>query len=67
MNRIIQLAKPVSRSTFDSIISPCMDSIVDIVSSLRNHLPTLISQYVPDIRAIPLKQGMSWDLEIASQ
>lgn len=55
IGRIVKLAKPVSKGTYKSIISPPadMDSIRSVVSDIKSVLPNIINRYIPLLSTIP--------------
>ena len=62
MAKLIKLAKPVSKETFQSILSPPSDLRKVAMASVEilNKVPLLFRKYIPDISTIPLKSGISW-------
>lgn len=59
MAKLIKLAKPVSKETFQSILSPPSDLRRVAMASVEilNKVPLLFRKY---ISTIPLKSGISW-------
>lgn len=65
VSKFILLAKPVSKSTFKTIIDPPkakdMASILGVVSDLKLVLADLINRYTPWIDSLPLDQGLTFE------
>nr|DAC76753.1 TPA_inf: RNA-dependent RNA polymerase [Beta vulgaris mitovirus 1] len=63
INRMIPLAKKVSKDTFQSIITPPhrLDTIQTTSSELKTKLKMLFKRYLPHVDRIPLKQGMRFE------
>lgn len=61
LTRLITEHKAPSKSTFSSIVEPApLDSITEVMSSLRPMLTNLLSRYIPGLTSIPLHQGMKF-------
>lgn len=60
--RIILIGKKINKSTFESIVTPVadMDAVYQFVTEIKSSFADLIQRYIPDIRSIPLDQGMQW-------
>lgn len=56
------MAVPISRKTFDSIVSPVnyIESVRGVLSDIKLCLPNIINRYIPWLSNIPLFQGMPW-------
>lgn len=56
----LPLAARVSRSTFESIVTPVkdLDSLISLTSDLRDVMNLLIRRYLPFVQTIPLNQGL---------
>lgn len=64
LTKAIPLAKRVSQSTFDSIVTPLTqdeeESVNNMANVVKQMLPTLVARYIPWVTTIPLRQGMTW-------
>lgn len=62
MAKLIKLAKPVSKETFQSLLSPPSDQRKVAMASveIKKKVPLLFRKYIPDISTIPLQSGISW-------
>jgi len=61
INKVIKLAKKVTKALFEPIITPAdLESVQEIVGEMKVFLPDLLSRYLPRLSTIPLCQGMSW-------
>ncbi len=60
--RIIRLAKPVSKATFESIVTPVqdIDRVKQIHQMIKERFSVLQKLYLPWISTIPLQKGFSW-------
>ncbi|KMZ61076.1 hypothetical protein ZOSMA_54G00050 [Zostera marina] len=63
IGRIVKLAKVVSKSTYQSIVTPPddMDRIRKTISSIKDKFKEIFPRYLPNIHQIPLEQGVTWD------
>lgn len=66
IGRIVKLAKVVSKSTYQSIVTPPddMDRIQRdkfSISSIKDKFKEIFPRYLPNIHQIPLEQGVTWD------
>jgi hypothetical protein len=61
--KLVKLAKPISKSTFDSISRPWdnPESVLEQVAKIKWDLPSLVQRYLPRVSTIPLHQGMCWE------
>lgn len=61
--KVIQLAKPVSKSTFSSIVAEPKDlgTILEVCDQVKTRSRTLIRKYIPWVSTIPVEQGISWE------
>lgn len=52
----------MSASTFSSIVNPVgsLDSVLEMVSLIREDMKDLFYRYVPGIRTVPLFQGLKF-------
>lgn len=62
MYRLVEMARPVSKETFKTIVSPVadLDRVRAFCSDVKCNLPQLWKRYTPWISTIPLMQGMEW-------
>lgn len=64
LGRIIPCAKPVSKSTFESIVTPLsedvMSRVLGLLGEVKPHLKNLVLRYIPWVTTIPLNQGIRW-------
>lgn len=58
--KLITLAKPVSKETFQSITTECLtlDSVRSVCGDLKDRFQSLQRKYLPWISRIPVNQGM---------
>lgn len=63
LSKVITLAKKVDKSTFASIVTPVtdMDSVLELVGSIKECFNRLVNRYVPWIKRIPLEQGLTFE------
>lgn len=63
LSRVIVLAKPVTKSTFESITKPvqCPESVAEVRSLMKIHFKEICRQYIPWISTIPLSKGLVWE------
>lgn len=64
IGRLVKLAKPVSRNTYSNItdVPKDMESVRMTVEKMKCVLPQIIRRYLPHLSAIPLHQGVTWDI-----
>lgn len=61
LSKVVLLAKPVSKDTFQTIVTPFdIDSVVGMVSDIVPSIKSLLDRYVPKARSIPLNQGLEF-------
>lgn len=59
VTKLIELASKVTADTFSSVTTPVdLDSVVLVVSEMKPLIRHLIDRYIPDIRRIPLQEGL---------
>ncbi|KAK9081435.1 hypothetical protein Sjap_026627 [Stephania japonica] len=63
LGKQIKLAKPVSKATFASIITPVkdMDRVLNVLSNVKDRLWDLVDRYCPSIQRLPLNQGLVFE------
>lgn len=63
LSKLVKLAKPVTRHTFDSIITPVADRerVLRLRSEMEKSIPSLISRYLPFLPTVPLNTGPVWE------
>lgn len=63
LSRLIKLAKPVSKVTFESIVTPLkdVDSLKKMLSLIKEKFRDIHSKYIPWISQIPLEKGLRWE------
>lgn len=61
IGRIVKLAKAVSKTTYESIISPPidMDTIRETISSIKSTFDGIFPRYLPTLQKIPF--GVTFD------
>ena len=64
LEKVVCLAKKVSKDTFSSIITPVLDldSVLSLMSDIKVVLPDISQRYMPWVSRIPLHQGLKWEL-----
>ena len=62
LSKVIKLAKPISRSTFDSIIKPQgdIDRVKMVLQEVKESFPRLQRLYLPWVHTIPCNLGLEW-------
>lgn len=60
--RIVKLAKPVSRSTFSTIVQGPLDigKVREMLGRCKSEFPLLQKRYLPWVSTIPLHKGLRW-------
>ncbi|KAL6519618.1 hypothetical protein OROMI_032866 [Orobanche minor] len=60
--KIIKLAKPISKATFKSIITPTpdIDEVREVHGWMLSHFLAIHRKYVPWVSTIPLEKGLTW-------
>lgn len=62
VSKLIPLAPRVTKKTFESIVTPVtdLDSLIFLVSDLKDTINLLIRRYLPFVHTLPLNQGFQF-------